>query len=228
MPPVRDAVIRDGTHGVMMALIVLLNVLGLVMVLSASSVAGIQDVGDSRWYFERQATWVFLGGVALFVTYRIDYRAWRRIALVGYLTTLGLLLFVLVAGRTVGGSTRWIDLGALRIQPSEMAKLALIVFIADFLARREDHIGDRRRSLHPSLLFFAPMGLLVLREPDLGTTIILAVILASLLFVAGVPLRPLMILSACGTAGVLGLAFAAEYRAARVLTLVRSVVGPDR
>jgi len=215
-----DALGRDASHVVMFALIILLNLLGLVMVLSASSVAGIQDVGNARWYFERQSMWLALGGVAFAVTYRIDYHVWSRLARVGYFATLGLLLAVLMVGRTVGGSTRWIDLGVIRVQPSELAKLVLILFIADLLAGREEHIGDRRRSLHPSLLFFLPMGLLVLREPDLGATIILAAILGSMLFVAGVPMRPLAILAGFGASLTVLLAFAAEYRARRVFTLL--------
>lgn len=214
-----DAVRRDASHVVMFALIILLNLLGLVMVLSASSVAGIQDVGNARWYFERQSIWLALGGVAFATTYRIDYHVWSRVARIGYFATLGLLLAVLMVGKTVGGSTRWIDLGVLRIQPSELAKIALILFIADLLASREEHIGDRRRSLHPSLLFFVPMALLVLREPDLGATVILAAILGSMLFVAGVPMRPLAVLGGVGASLMVLLAFAAEYRARRVFTL---------
>ena len=214
-----SALTRDGSHGVMFALIVLLNVLGLVMVLSASSVAGIQDVGDARWYFDRQLAWVGIGAAALGVTYLVDYRVWRKFALPGYFVSLALLFSVLLFGRTVGGSTRWIDLGFARLQPSELAKIALIVFIADLLASREAHIGDRRRSLHPALFFFAPMALLVLQEPDLGTTAILGMILIAMLFVAGVPLRPLAGLAAAGFAATTALAFLAEYRTRRVLTL---------
>ena len=214
-----SAVARDASHAVMFSLIVLLNVLGLVMVLSASSVAGIQDVGNSRWYFERQLMWVGLGALALGITYSVDYRLLRRIALPGYIVSVTLLFLVLVMGRTVGGSTRWIDFGYARLQPSEIAKMALIVFIADLLASREAHIGDRRRSLHPALLFFAPMALLVLREPDLGTTAILGSILVALLFVAGVPLRPLGVLAAGGVGATVAMAFVADYRTRRVLTL---------
>jgi len=215
----RDAVGRDASHVVMLALIILLNLLGLVMVLSASSVAGIQDVGNARWYFERQSIWLALGGIAFAVTYRIDYHVWSRLARVGYFATVGLLFAVLMVGRTVGGSTRWIDLGVIRVQPSELAKLALILFIADLLAGREEHIGDRRRSLHPCLLFFLPMALLVFREPDLGATVILAAILGSMLFVAGVAMRPLVILGGIAVSLTTLLAFAAEYRARRVSTL---------
>ncbi len=216
---VRDFRAPDASSGLLLVLIILLNLLGLVMVLSASSVSAIQDAANPSIYFKRQLIGLGLGIVAFVVTSRIHYSFWSRVALPGLYVTYALLFAVLLIGVRVGGSARWLSFGAFRFQPSELAKLTMIVFIANLLSSREKHIGDTRRSLNPVLVFFVPLGLLVFVEPDLGTTIILAAIMLTMLFVAGVPLRPMAILGG-GAVGLATLAAVAQpYRVRRLRAL---------
>src|SRR5438270_4072278 len=122
----------------LLAVVVVLNIIGLVMVLSASSVHDLR-VYHSAWYsFIRQCIYVLAGAVAMIVALRVDYRWWRRIGPLVLGASLCLLLLVLVpgVGVRVGGSARWLGAGPLQFQPAELGKAALLVFGADVLCRR--------------------------------------------------------------------------------------------
>jgi cell division protein FtsW len=199
---------------VLMALMTVLCLIGLVMVLSASSVQSLRQYGSPWHYFERQALWLFFGAVAFVIAVRIDYHRWRRMAVPAVVVTMGLMAAVLMSSVSVagGGSARWLGVGSWRMQPSELAKLALVLFAADVLDRRADRIREWRYSMMPVLLAFAGMAFLVMAQPDMGTTMILACILMTSLYVAGVPLRPLVTLLVLGGAVALLAAKAAPYR----------------
>src|SRR5438270_10200822 len=169
-----------------------LVVVGLVMVLSASSVQALRDFGSSWVVFQRQAMWVVIGAVALLLAVRTDYRKWQRPAVPLVLLALGLLVVVLVPGLgvSVRGSSRWVGSGQFRIQPSEFAKLAILLFTADILARRGAK-GDVRTALRPVLLVFGFAAFLVMGQPDMGTTLVLGCIVLALLFVGGVEMKTL-------------------------------------
>jgi cell division protein FtsW len=193
----------------LLAVVVVLIVVGLVMVLSSSSVQALRVNGSAWYYFQRQLMWVALGGAALAVTARIDYRVWARLAVPLLVLTVGLLALVLVPGFgiSVNGSTRWLGTGQWRVQPSEFAKFALLVATAIILARHPDDVADPRRSIRPVLAASAPVFLLVMLQPDMGTTLVTGAIVLSLLFVAGVPaLKMLKLLGwAAGLSFVIGL-----------------------
>ena len=196
--------------------------LGLVMVLCASAYTSLQYYGSVWTIFERQALWMALGVAALWACARLPYDRWRRPRVVLLLGTFVLLLAVLVpgVGVTSGGSSRWVGIGLLRLQPSELMKLALSVFAADLLTRRAHLVGEVRRVVGPLLLLLGAAGLLVLAQPDMGTAIVLVCITFSLLFAAGVPVRP--VLKALAVIAVLGgvVALAAPYRRARLFSFV--------
>ncbi|HEX3539451.1 MAG TPA: putative lipid II flippase FtsW [Acidimicrobiales bacterium] len=203
---------------VLLALMTVLCLIGLVMVLSASSVQSLRQYGSPWYYFERQAMWLLVGAVAFGVCCKIDYHHWRRVAGLAVVATIGLMLLVLVPhfGVNGGGSARWIGVGSWRLQPSEVAKLALVLFAADVLDRRSDRIGDWRYSMVPVLVAFSAMAVLVMAQPDMGTTMILACIVLASLYVAGLPLMPLASLVGLGALAALGLAKAAPYRWRRI------------
>ena len=198
-----------------------LVVVGLVMVLSASSVQALRDFGSSWVVFQRQAMWVLIGAVGLLLAVRTDYRKWRRPAVPFVLLALGLLLVVLVPGLgvSVRGSSRWVGSGQFRIQPSEFAKLAILLFTADVLARRGAK-GDARTALRPILLVFGIAAFLVMGQPDMGTTLVLGCIVLALLFVGGVELRTLGGLMGVATGGALLLGLVEGYRRARLFSFL--------
>jgi len=192
------------------------------MVLSASAYTSLQYYGSVWTIFERQVLWMALGTIALAVSSRVSYERWRQLRLVMLIGTIGLLLAVLVPGVGVyaGGSSRWIGFGQFRLQPSELMKLALSVFAADLLARRAKRVREARAVVAPLLLLLAVAGILVLKQPDMGTALVLACITLSLLYAGGVPLRP--VLKAVAVVFLVGLivGFAEPYRRARLLAFL--------
>lgn len=213
---------RSGQFVALVGLLTVLNLTGLVMVLSASADSS-QDLYGSPWYqFQRQGMWLAIAVSVTVLVVRVDYRRWRALATPFLLGTLVLLGLVLVpgVGRSVNGSARWLGLGPFTVQPSEVAKLAVLVFCADLLARRADRVADTRLSLRPVLVVFGLTGGLIMAQPNLGTTVLIFVIVFTVLFVAGVPLRPLAVL--VGAAGVVGALFAVlePYRFRRLSAFV--------
>jgi cell division protein FtsW len=209
---------RTGLFMGMLAIVVLLCVLGLVMVMSASSVVGLYQFGSTWFFVKRQALWLAGGLVLLVVTMRIDYRAWRRFAtpILGVSTLMLALVLIPGVGREVYGSTRWLGFGPIQIQPSEFAKLGLVLFVADLMARRTHRIRDLQVTLKPVMVVASVVAGLVLLQPNLGTTLVIGAIVVAVLFVAGSPLIPLGSLTVGGAVVATGLAIAAPYRRQRV------------
>ncbi|HJX75699.1 MAG TPA: FtsW/RodA/SpoVE family cell cycle protein, partial [Gaiella sp.] len=164
---------------------------GLVMVLSASSVSAFAEYGDSFLFVQRQAAYAVVGVLALLVTSRMRYDAWRRLAGPFLLVTMAMLVLVLIPAHGIEayGSSRWFQLGPVTVQPSELAKLSLIVFAAATLARSRTKVDDLRQLAVPLLPISVLVCGLVMMQPDLGTTVILAVTMFALAFAAGVRLR---------------------------------------
>ncbi|MEE9383338.1 MAG: putative lipid II flippase FtsW [Nannocystaceae bacterium] len=162
-----------------------LSCIGLVMVYSAGAWLGRETSGDWEYHLTRHGIRLALGFVVLAVFSRIDYRLLRRFA--PHLMTLGILalVFVLFAGREVNGARRWIALGPINIQPSELAKLALAVFLASMLARQGERVRRFGSGFAPAVLIASFTMFLVVLERDLGTTILLGALTLTMLFVAG-------------------------------------------
>jgi cell division protein FtsW len=193
--------------------------LGLVMVFSASSVRSYAASGSSSAVAQTQAVYVVLGLLLAVLASRVPVRAWRALAWPALLTSTALLVLVLVpgVGRTVDGATRWLVLpGGLTVQPSEVAKLALVLWGADLLARKRRRLRELRHLLVPLVPVTGLLALLVMLEPDMGTTLSLLSVLVALLWVAGLPLRCFAAMVAVLAAGSALLAVSAPYRLARV------------
>jgi cell division protein FtsW len=192
---------------------------GLVMVYSATSASAALANGDPAYYLKRQAVYAGLGLVLMVVLSRVDFRALRALAPALVVTSIGLLLAVLVLGRAANGARRWISFGPAAFQPSELAKVALAVWAAAYLARRRPPrtLGELWRPM--GFLTVVVCGLILL-EPDLGTAIGIVVMLAAMLLVAGTPPRTLA--AGVGIAGVLGLVavWLEPYRRARLFSFL--------
>jgi cell division protein FtsW len=199
-----------------------LVVIGLVMVLSASSVEAQRESGSSLSYFFRQSLWTVIGLVAFAVTSRIDYRRWRAVIPVLLAVSFVLLLAVLLPGFgvQVNGARSWLAIGPMSFQPAELMKLAILLYSADLLARRARHMADPRLTLYPVLMVVGATAFVMMLQPDLGSTIVIVGIAFGVLFVSGVPLGRLTAwCTAAGFAGTL-LAFSAKYRRDRLLSFL--------
>ena len=168
----------------------LLLVLGLVMVFSASSVVAFAFMDSSMAIVSKQAMWVVIGLPLTWCASRVPPKFWRLVAYPALVTSLALLVLVVVAGTEIHGNKNWLDFGGpFRIQPSEFAKLALVLWAADLLARKERLLGQWKHLLVPIVPVGGLVLALVLLGGDLGTAIIIAAILGALLWVAGAPTR---------------------------------------
>ena len=189
-PDARRLPPRTGAYVGLIFVVGLLNLLGLVMVLSSSSVQAQRYHGSPWFFFNRQVIWVALATAALVVMSRVDYRRLRNIGAPLLVVSGALMIAVLIpgVGITVGGSARWLGYGPFRMQPSELAKLGLLFFAAELLARRGQKMHDKRQTLYPVLGAFALVAVLLMVQPDLGTTLVSGGIVFGVLFLAGLPM----------------------------------------
>jgi cell division protein FtsW len=211
---VAEAAAARRTVGLLLAVAAFLTVGGIIMVLSASSVYAC-STGSCFVFLERQSAYAVVGSLAFLVTARMRYQAWRRLA-VPFLGAEVILLLLLMhpAAIEAQGSARWIALGPVTIQPSELAKLASIVFAASLLSRPRRRPEDVSQIALPLFGGIGVVAGLVFLQPDLGTTTVLVGTVAALLFVAGVRLRLLVIGGA--TMGAVALATLKPYQWARI------------
>ena len=203
----------------MLASVLLLMLTGVVMVLSASTWTAVMRQGDAFSLFSKHAVNVTIAVGALLLSVGWDYRRWRRLAPSLLLAAVFSLVLVLLAGRTVNGSARSLDLGILSFQPSELTKFALVVAVASFLDQRR-YFLDRLDSVT------APIGIcvavvcgLILFQPDWGTAAMIGFIVLGMMWAAGVPSKHLCLLVTPGLAVGLFAVLAAPYRRDRIIGL---------
>ncbi len=188
------------TFYVIALVVTVFTMLGLVMVLSASSIRLFHN-GDSPWrLFNRQVVWAVLGTVALWICARVPYTSLRRLVRPGLVAAAGLMLlpFVPGVGMQVNDASAWVSLGSLSLQPSEFMKLAVLLYCADLLTRRADEMHDLGRTLKPTLMVAALAAGLCLLQGDLGSAIVLAGIVFAVAFVGGTPLVPMTVAAGAG------------------------------
>src|SRR6476646_8966476 len=192
---------------------------GLVMVYSATSASATVGGSDPVYYLKRQGIYATIGIVLMIVLQRWDYRRLRALSPMLILVSLGLLAAVLVIGPAINGARRWISFGPAVFQPSELAKLALAVWAAAYLARRKPPV-TLKQLWRPVGALACVFALLLILEPDLGTTITIFVMLAGMLLVAGTPVRVLGAgLSIATGLGIAAIWFA-PYRRARIFSFI--------
>jgi len=192
---------------------------GLVMVYSATSASAALGDGDPMSYLKRQAAYALIGVIVMVAAARFDYHRLRYLAPPLVLVALGLCAAVLALGPEINGARRWFLLGPASFQPSELAKLALCLFAAAYLARRRNPrtLGEL---VKPLGLLTATFCGLILLEPDLGTTISLCGMMLAVFLVAGVPVRLLLAASVLATAMGLLAIWVEPYRRARVFSFL--------
>ncbi len=213
---------RTATARLLVAVVGALCVTGVAMVLSASSVLAVDGTGSVWYFFRRQAWWTIIGAGAFWVAHRIDYHRWRDRAMPLLAAAFALLALVLVPGigRTVGDSRRWLGTEAVGFQPSELAKLALLCYAARVGAAGWQQAHRPAAVLRPVTVVTAGLAVLVMAEPDLDTTLVLAIIAAAVCWVAGVRPRHVAVLAAAAAALLTGFLLLVPFRRARLLTFL--------
>ena len=214
----RAVIKKSGMDLGFVAVVVMLVVLGLLMVFSASYPSANYRYGDGLYFITRQFIWALIGAVAKFGTGRIDYRVYKKFYKPIMLVTFILLGIVLLSS-PIKGSRRWLGFGAFTIQPSEIAKISVIIFFAKVLSEAKEKIKDIPYLLKYALVLVAVLGLLIL-EPHFSVCIIICCVIAIMLLVAGFP--PKVFLSAFAIIIPIGvaIAFGADYRADRLASYI--------
>ena len=204
---------------VLLVAMIVLTLLGVVMVLSASSVNDLRIFGDTWHHLKRQVLWLFLGVISMAVTIRIDYRIFRKFSipfLCFALILCGLVLFPSI-GITANGSARWIGVGSFTFQPSEFLKIAMVIYLADLFSGSKKKANVTITSIKKFLLVLGTAAALLMLEPDLGTTAIIAAISLAILFFSGFPLRNLLLMGVSGIALLFAASYSSGYRRKRLL-----------
>ncbi|CAN5194394.1 putative lipid II flippase FtsW [soil metagenome] len=206
----------------LLAVVLALLAIGLAMVYSASGIRALDTLEEPRYFLVQQSVWAALGLVAMAVVSRIDYHRYRAFALPALVASVVLLVVVLVpgVGTSVGGASRWLRIGSFAgIQPAELAKLALIVYLAFWFASKQEGVGRAPVTAAFLVIVGAACGLVV-AEPDLGTALVIAAIALTMYFVAGARLREFAALAVLAFVVAAALAVAQPYRLQRLLTFV--------
>jgi cell division protein FtsW len=219
---------RVSVDGWLFTATLLLVFIGLVMVFSASAVIARERYGSGSYFLMRQMAWAAAGIAAMVVAMRFDYRRYKQPAVV--FSVLGVTTLLLISVFFLDRSHhthRWIHWDGFSLQPSEIAKPALILFLAFFLENRTRAMNDLRNTLLPAVVpTLAFLGLIVL-QPDLGTAIACAAITACILFVAGLDLRYLGYAFAASLVPLYFLIFDVAYRRARILAFLNPYADPQ-
>lgn len=205
-------------------------IFGIIMLSSASSVVSYESFGNSNYLINHQLIFgILIGGVALLITYRIDYHVWKRFAFPMLIATVILLILVLVpgVGYGYGGARRWILLGTTTFQPSELLKLTFLIYLATWLERRTSAIKDISTSLIPFLVILGSLVILIMLQPDFGTMSIIAIISLVVYYIAGAPTKHVIWIIVSGLSAFYLMILTSDYRAARFTVFLNPELDPQ-
>ncbi len=194
--------------------------LGLVMITSASSEVAAVQSGNPLYHMFRHLVYVFLGLVACGATMLVPIATWQRMGFMMLLGAFGLLVLVLVPGigREVNGSMRWIGFSFFNVQPSEIAKVFVVIYLAGYLVRRQTEVRETWMGFFKPFIVLLPMAALLLMEPDFGATVVMMGAAAAMLFLGGVGLFRFSLMVVLAVLAVFVLVQAQPYRMARLIT----------
>ncbi|PIT11800.1 cell division protein FtsW [Snodgrassella alvi] len=196
-------------------MVVLMASFSLIMVYSASVAYAKHDGGSTYFYLIRQTVFLLCGGILACVAARIPLRTWKKLTPLVLLFSIFLLILVLVMGREINGAKRWINVGMINIQPTEVFKLAIILYLSSFFTRRAEILKEFRKVWFAGIPIGLGLGLIML-EPDFGSFVVVSVIAVGLLFLAGLPFRWFMAVVGFGLLAMIMLVLFEPYRVARI------------
>lgn len=180
--------LRTGKPDYLLAMVVfLLCLFGVVMISSASIVISQERFGSNFYYVWHQVISLIVGLIALLIGYFVDYRVWRKYSLILFLLTIVLLIAVFLPGigKELGGAHRWVGIGGLLFQPSEIVKLTFIIYFASWLEKKGEGVRDFSSGFLPFIVLMIILGFLIMSQPDLGTLSVIALTSVVIFFVAG-------------------------------------------
>ena len=195
---------------------------GLLMVYSSSFIFAQERTGDGYAFIKKQVVFALMGGIGLYVAQMIPHRQWSKWGVPLLFGITSLLLFVLIpgVGVRVGGAQRWVRLGFFQLQPAEIAKFILIIFVARQLDKKKDRVEKFTAGILASVMWIAPALVLLLMQPDFGSVVMVSVVAFTLLYVGGAKARYLFGSAAAAVAAAVVIIFSSPYRHARVLAYV--------
>lgn len=203
------------------AIVAGLSLFGAAMVYSASAMIALKESQSQFTYFYKQFGFTLVGLAVMFIVSRIDYRRYQSTWFVyGFLGLTVVLLVAVFGFPSINGARRWIRFGGLSFQPSEMAKIALPVFLAFFLTRHEKTMGEIKSTVIPCVAALALLGGLVFLEPDLGTVIVLCAVFSAVYFAAGAKLLHIASVAAVMVIGGIGAIILAPWRVQRLMAFL--------
>jgi len=213
---------REAPDLIIFFVVLILITFGLVMILSASSIRSQTLYQDSFYLFKRQLLWAIIGIGALILFMNIDYHFYQKHArTILFITISGLILVLLPGvGHIAGGSRRWIGFGFFQLQPSELAKLGLVIYLSYCFTRKSDRTESFLQGILPPLFIIGAISGLILLEPDLGTAVTIAGTSFIMLFVAGARLSHLFLLFLSGIPLVFYFILNEDYRRERLFSFL--------
>ncbi len=200
-------------------LILILAGTGLAMCYSASAVFALKNFGDSFYFLKRQLLWFIIGFTVLFFTQQVDYRTYARYTRVMLLLSLLLLAAVLIPGigHSVKGSSRWLGIGALGMQPSEFVKIFMVIYLVKVFSSEHSGIANQVIQLLIPMIIVAVMFVLIMMQPDFGTGMVLLISSVLILFASGFPLVYIVMLFIVSIPMFYLLIYQVSYRRERIL-----------
>jgi cell division protein FtsW len=209
--------VNNRTATTLLVLVVVLVVIGLGATQSASSAVAIEQAEDRFYFFKRQLLGVGIGTVALLVASRIPYQFYRKIAIPFFVGTVALLVAVLAVGPVIGGAQRWLPVAGFSFQPSELAKVAVVFALAYLLEKKHKLVDRFGHFLVPVVFIVGTIAVLVMKQPDLGTLIVIGAAALAVILASDAPLRYVAFLAIAAILIVSVLAFSDDYRADRIV-----------
>jgi cell division protein FtsW len=199
------------------------------MIYSASSIYASESYKDSLFFLKRHISFIIIGAFFTLLAMGIDYKRFKNLAKPVLILSFLLLILVLIpgVGREVAGARRWFRFKFISFQPSELANIAMIIYLADFISRKSDSIRTFWRGFLPPIFILGAMALLILMQPDLGTVLALGIVVFIILFVAGVRTSYLLSVIVASLPLLYILIFSVPYRRMRIMSFLNPWLDPQ-
>lgn len=203
-------------------ILIILLCTGVIMIFSSSGIYALQEMGDTCYFLNRHLLFLLIGLIAGLGMMSFDYRILRNYAKPLLIVSLVLLVLVLIPeiGKSSYGARRWFKVGPIHFQPSELAKLAVMIYVADFLSRKKSRVAQFGEGFLPLIMVLGAFGLLIVKQPDLGNSVLIACIVLIMMFIAGADLRHIGILGVLAAPLLYFLVAKVPYRLARIMAFL--------